>query len=68
LKKRKFESGVIRKSFMSYYNNDPPLESDESYIKNKRSDLKKDKLSKTSDTKIMKDFINYNKKGTESTK
>ena len=53
---------------MSYYNNDPPLESDESYIKNKRSDLKKDKLSKTSDTKIMKDFINYNKKGTESTK
>ena len=30
-------------------------------------DYKKNKFSKTSDTKIMKDFNNYNKKATEST-
>ena len=30
------ESGVIRKSLMSYYDNDPPLESDESQLTTKR--------------------------------
>lgn len=32
IKKRMLESGAIRKSLMSYYNNDPPIEGDQNQL------------------------------------